>query len=169
MIITICQLPNEKVLNDAGLLTLEKILYMKNLKDSSISICEEYLKNEELYMKIINCLTSIISKESDSFAMKCFFRTVYLTDSSVLLGKLDNFANITNHICDMVSKNTDSKEQFSYYFFEAIAIILTKLYKKDQNAYKYFSELINGSVIKAISSQNQEIMGYGFQLISYMM
>lgn len=169
MVLNICSLPNQKVLNDAGLLTLEKILYMKNIKDSSISVCEPYLKNEELYSQIINCLTSIISKESDSFAMKCFFRTVYLTDSNVLVAMMDNFASIINHIILMISKNTESKEQYSYYFFEATAIIIMKLFKKDPAAYKYFASQINGSIINVISSPNQEVMGYGFQLVAFMM
>jgi hypothetical protein len=120
-------------------------------------------------MQLVNCLTTIISKESDSFAMKCFFRTVFLTDSTILLGKLDNFVAIINHIVEKISKNTESKEQYSYYFFEAIAIILTKIYKKDLECYKYFTSQINSSIVKVISSPNQEVMGYGFQLVSFMM
>lgn len=169
MVLSLCTIDNQKVLNGAALLTLEKILYMKNLKDPNISICEEYLKNEQLYMKLIECLTSIISKDLDSFAMKCFFRTVFLTDTNVLIQKLENFTSIITYIIDMISQSKSSSEQYSYYFFEAVAIIITKLQRKESGVYKVFSEKINTSVIKVISSPNQETIGYGFQLLSYMM
>lgn len=169
MVITICNLPDQKVLNDAALLTLEKILYMKDVKSTNISVCDEILKKEELYMNVINCLTEIISKEQDSFAMKCFFRTIFLTDSNVLINKIENFASITNFIVELIVKSTDSKEQYSYYFFEAIAIIMTKLQRRDPNSYKFYTEKIRQSIISMVGGSNIEVMGYGFQLVSFMM
>ena len=161
---------DNRVLSGAGLLTLEKLLYMKSPKDSVTSLCEDLLKDEELYMKLISCLTSLVSSENlDPFAMKCFFRTVFLTDSDRLISVLDKFIGVIDSIITMILRITkEGKEQYSYYFFEALAIIMLKLFKRDPNAYKYFSDKINSLVIKVVTSQAQEEMGYGFQLAGFM-
>jgi hypothetical protein len=158
MVIKICSESSQKVLNDAGLLTLEKILYMKDIKETNKSTCEELFKKEDLYMNVLKCLTDIIVKNQDGYAMKCFFRTIFLTDQNILLKNIKSFASITNHIIGYISEAKDSKEQYSYYFFEAIAIILTKLFKKDTNAYKYFANSIQNKLISLITSSNIEIM-----------
>jgi len=181
MIIKICKESECKVIRDAGFLTLEKLLYLKNTTNSTcINVYEDIIKDSHVFTTLLTYLTDLIFGDlTNHLAMKCFFRLIYLMDLNTLLYILTILMEFNNSIFERLYKNQDdsetstlmrnSSEPFAYYFFEAIAIVFNKL-KSHEEAYNCFRDNIIEQTMRIImKNSNLDEIGYAFQIISLMM
>ena len=109
----------------ACLLCLDLIINMKDLQTRKPSTLE-IVNNDNIFNKLISSLLNFISKNTNIFAMRCFYRTLKLTQDQ----KLQSLADSINTSMDAILKliiNNPQKDEFNYYYFETCALIKIQL------------------------------------------
>ena len=101
---------------NACLLCLDLIINMKDLQTRKSST-EEIINNENIFNSLISSLLNFISKNTNIFAMRCFFRTLKLTEDKKLQNLADSINNSMDAILKLIIKNSQIDE-FNFYFFE---------------------------------------------------
>jgi hypothetical protein len=58
------------------------------------------------------------------------------------------------------------EDQFNFFFFETVAIMMRKLAKSDMEQYNHFESSIRETLIYILSSSSNDLMGYAFQILA---
>lgn len=164
MLVTILS-NNSNVVVNACLLTLEKILFMKDT-NSSKYLAADAVNSESTFISLINSLLSIISKEFNIFAMRCFYQALRLTSDNYFKPIINNLAASINIVLRNIVLNP-IEDQFNFYFFDTVSIMMKKLAdSKDFDQYNHFEASIRDTLLSILSNSQTDLMGYAFQILA---
>lgn len=155
---------SDQILQTACLLTLEKILFMKDL-NSNVSLVKAAVNDETTFIELVGSLVKIASSGLNIFAMRCMFRTIFLTSESYYKHILESLANSINEILKMIIANP-TEDQFNYFLFETIALILKKTSNYDLSLYSFFSKSIRDNLLIPVQNSITDLMSYVFQIFT---
>ena len=166
-----------EILNNCGdvtqyacLLCLDYIINMKDLntrKSSTVDI----VNNESIFNKLISSLLNFINKNTNIFAMRCFFRTLKLTQDQKLQCLADSINTSMDNILKLIITNPQTDE-FNYYFFETCALIMQKFRINnnggaDLTLVKKFENTLRADLSLVLEKNVTDLLGYTFQLFAY--
>lgn len=155
---------SDNVTMTACLLTLEKVLFMRDLHTNA-SLVKDAVNDQNTFIGLISTLVNIVSASINIFAMRCLFRTVFLTSESYYSPIIESLSNSINDILKMIIANP-SEDQFNYYLFETISLVYRKLGDVDRALYNHFDGVIKGNLIFIIENSITDLMPYAFQLFA---
>ena len=157
---------------NACLLCLDLIINMKDLETRK-SITEEIINNDDIFNNLISSLLNFISKNTNIFAMRCFFRTLKLTQDTKLQNLADSINTSMDSILKLIIKNPQSDE-FNFYFFETCALIMKKFLIKnninnttDLTLIKNFQNVLQNDLSMILQNNITDLLGYSFQLFAF--
>jgi hypothetical protein len=156
---------SDNVVANAAILALEKILFMKDVNNST-SLATEAVNDTTIFPALFKCLVNAMSVSNNLFAMRCFFRTIYLASDKLLQPDIQNLATSIDALVINAIKNS-SEDNFNYYLFETIATLLKRLASLDASLYTYFESIIRVNLIKIIQENVTDLIGYAFQIFSF--
>ena len=160
-----------EITQNACLLCLDLIINMKDLqtrKSSTIDI----INNDNIFNNLISSLLSFISKNTNIFAMRCFFRALKLTQDQKLQSLAESINTSMDAILKLIIKNPQSDE-FNFYFFETCALIMKKFEIKsinntsDLSLIKNFQNTLQNDLNLILQNNITDILGYSFQLFAF--
>lgn len=154
---------NELIIQSACLLTLEKILFMKDMQ-SNESLVKDAVNQELIFNGLISSLVKIASLSINIFAMRCIYRVISLTSENYYKRIIESLSNSLNEILKLVIANS-TEDQFNYYLFETIALVLRKLSTFDIELCLYFQNSIQEKLLYILSNSVSDLMGYVFQIL----
>ena len=166
-----------EILNNCGevtqyacLLCLDLILNMRDIKTRQ-STTMEIVNNEKIFNKLISSLLNFIIKNTNIFAMRCFFRTIKLTQEQKLQSLAESINTSIDTILQLIIKNPQIDE-FNYYFFETCALIMKKFVVNnnsniDLTLVKKFEKSIINDLNLILQNNITDLLGYTFQLFAY--
>ena len=154
----------------ACLLCLDLIINMKDIKTRKSSMVE-IINNENIFNKLISSLMNFISKNTNIFAMRCFYRALKITEDN----KLQSLADSINTSMDAILKlilNNPQTDEFNYYFFETCALIMEKFEIKNNNntdltLVKKFENTLREDLNLILQKNITDLLGYAFQLFAF--
>ncbi len=152
------------IISNACLLTLEKILFMKDV-NSYQNVAAVAVNTESTFINLVSCLITIISKETNIFAMRCFYKTLTLTSENYFRPIISNLSDSINSVLQGILSNP-IEDQFNFYFFETVAIMMRKLSSSDMGQYNLFESSIRETLLKILSNSVNDLMGYALQILS---
>ena len=169
MLIEILNNCNE-VTQYACLLCLDLIINMKDLKTRKSSTIE-IVNNDNIFNKLISSLLNFIGKNTNIFAMRCFFRAIRLTQDQKLQSLAQSINDSMNAILKLIIKNPQTDE-FNYYFFETCALIMKKFVVNNNNnmdltLVKNFENTLRNDLNLVLQNNVTDLLGYTFQLFAY--
>ena len=168
MLIEILNNCNE-VTQYACLLCLDLIINMKDLKTRKSSTIE-IVNNDNIFNKLISSLLNFIGKNTNIFAMRCFFRAIRLTQDQKLQSLAQSINDSMDAILKLIIKNPQTDE-FNYYFFETCALIMKKFVINNNNMdltlVKNFENTLRNDLNLILQNNVTDLLGYTFQLFAY--
>ena len=169
MLIEILNNCNE-VTQYACLLCLDLIINMKDLKTRKSSTIE-IVNNDNIFNKLISSLLNFIGKNTNIFAMRCFFRAIRLTQDQKLQSLAQSINDSMDAILKLIIKNPQTDE-FNYYFFETCALIMKKFVVNNNNnmdltLVKNFENTLRNDLNLILQNNVTDLLGYTFQLFAY--
>ena len=168
MLIEILNNCNE-VTQYACLLCLDLIINMKDLKTRKSSTIE-IVNNDNIFNKLISSLLNFIGKNTNIFAMRCFFRAIRLTQDQKLQSLAQSINDSMDAILKLIIKNPQTDE-FNYYFFETCALIMKKFVINNNNMdltlVKNFENTLRNDLNLVLQNNVTDLLGYTFQLFAY--
>ena len=159
------------VTQNACLLCLDLIINMKDL-DTRKSKTEEIINNDNIFNKLISSLLNFISRNTNIFAMRCFFRALKLTQDQKLQSLSDSINTSMDTILKLIINNSQNDE-FNYYFFETCALIMKKFEIKNNNntsdltLIKKFENTIRSDLNVILQNNVTDLLGYTMQLFAF--
>ena len=157
---------------NACLLCLDLIINMKDLQTRKSST-EEIINNENIFNSLISSLLNFISKNTNIFAMRCFFRTLKLTEDKKLQNLADSINNSMDAILKLIIKNSQIDE-FNFYFFETCALIMKKFCINnnmnntcDLTLIKNFQNALQSDLNLILQNNITDLLGYSFQIFAF--
>ena len=171
LLLDLCDFKNEILLN-ASILTLEKILHMKDSNQQK-NVCEEALQDKEIFNKLMQKLFEILNTKLNVLTIKCLLRSLILCPIAYIVPNLSSIITLFNHLLKEVIKNS-LEDQFNYFFFETIALIMRKLSSNNaydalesfQNSLQEYLNFIITNTNSSISSKINDLFSYVFQIIA---
>jgi len=160
-----------EVTQNACLLCLDLIINMKDLQTRKSSTIE-IINNDNIFNNLISSLLTFISKNTNIFAMRCFFRTLKLTQDQKLQSLAESINTSMDAILKLIIKNPQSDE-FNFYFFETCALIMKKFEIKninnttDLSLIKSFQNTLQNDLNLILQNNITDILGYSFQLFAF--
>ena len=161
-----------EVTQNASLLCLDLIINMKDLQTHKSSTVE-ITNNDNIFNNLISSLLNFISKNTNIFAMRCFFRALKLTQDQKLQSLAESINTSMDSILKLIIKNPQSDE-FNFYFFETCALIMKKFEIKnitnntsDLSLIKNFEKTLQNDLNLILQNNITDILGYSFQLFAY--
>ena len=160
-----------EVTQNACLLCLDLIINMKDL-DTRKSKTEEIINNDNIFNKLISSLLNFISRNTNIFAMRCFFRALKLTQDQKLQSLSDSINTSMDTILKLIINNSQNDE-FNYYFFETCALIMKKFEIKNNNntsdltLIKKFENTIRSDLNVILQNNVTDLLGYTMQLFAF--
>ena len=162
----------DEITQNACLLCLDLIINMKNLETRKSSTAE-IINNNDIFNNLISSLLNFICKNTNIFAMRCFFRALKLTDDIKLQNLADSINNSMDNILKLIIKNPQSDE-FNFYFFETCALIMKKFEIKNGNnnssdltLIKNFEMTLQNDLNEILQNNVTDLLGYSFQLFAF--
>ena len=162
----------DEITQNACLLCLDLIINMKNLETRKSSTAE-IINNNDIFNNLISSLLNFICKNTNIFAMRCFFRALKLTDDIKLQNLADSINNSMDNILKLIIKNPQSDE-FNFYFFETCALIMKKFELKNGNnnsidltLIKNFEMTLQNDLNEILQNNVTDLLGYSFQLFAF--
>lgn len=155
---------SDEVISNATLLTLEKILFMRDI-NSQASLAKDAVNNQQTFGELIGSLVNIVANKINIFAIRCFFRTVFLTSDTYYRDILGHLSESMNNILKLIISNP-TEDQFNYFLFETISLILKKLSSNDPQLYCMFEAAIKANLLMIITNNITDLMGYAFQILA---
>ena len=157
------------VIKYACLLCLDLIINMKDLQTRKSSTVE-IINNDKIFNELISSLLNFISKNTNIFAMRCFYHALKLTQNQ----KLQSLADSINTSMDSILKliiNNPQTDEFNYYFFETCALIMKKFEIKNNNnvdltLIKRFENSLREDLNSILNKNITDLLGYTFQLFA---
>ena len=149
---------------------LDLIINMKDLNTRKSSTVE-IVNNDNIFNKLISSLINFISKNTNIFAMRCFFRTLKLTQDQKLQSLADSINTSMDNILKLIITNPQTDE-FNYYFFETCALIMQKFRINNNNnidltLVKKFENTLRTDLSLILEKNVTDLLGYTFQLFAY--
>jgi hypothetical protein len=143
---------------------------MKDLKTRKSSTIE-IVNNDNIFNKLISSLLNFIGKNTNIFAMRCFFRAIRLTQDQKLQSLAQSINDSMNAILKLIIKNPQTDE-FNYYFFETCALIMKKFVVNNNNnmdltLVKNFENTLRNDLNLVLQNNVTDLLGYTFQLFAY--
>ena len=160
-----------EITQNACLLCLDLIINMKDLQTRKSSTIE-IINNDNIFNNLISSLLSFISKNTNIFAMRCFFRALKLTQDQKLQSLAESINTSMDAILKLIIKNPQSDE-FNFYFFETCALIMKKFEIKsinnasDLSLIKNFQNTLQNDLNLILQNNITDILGYSFQLFAF--
>ena len=160
-----------EITKNACLLCLDLIINMKDLQTRKSSTIE-IINNDNIFNNLISSLLSFISKNTNIFAMRCFFRALKLTQDQKLQSLAESINTSMDAILKLIIKNPQSDE-FNFYFFETCALIMKKFEIKsinnasDLSLIKNFQNTLQNDLNLILQNNITDILGYSFQLFAF--
>ena len=160
-----------EITQNACLLCLDLIINMKDLQTRKSSTVE-IINDDNIFNNLISSLLNFISKNTNIFAMRCFFRTLKLTQDQKLQSLSESINTSMDVILKLIIKNSQSDE-FNFYFFETCALIMKKFEIKNNNntsdlsLIKSFQNALQNDLNLVLQNNVTDILGYVFQLFAY--
>ena len=160
-----------EVTQNACLLCLDLIINMKDLETRKSSTVE-IINNENIFNNLISSLLNFISKNTNIFAMRCFFRALKLTEDQKLQSLAESINSSMDAILKLIIKYPQSDE-FNFYYFETCALIMKKFEIKninnatDLSLIKNFQNSLQNDLNQILQNNITDILGYVFQLFAY--
>jgi hypothetical protein len=155
---------SDYIIQSACLLTMEKILFMKDF-NTNASLAKEAVNDQELFSDLIGSLMKIISSSRNIFGMRCFFRALFLTHESYFKPLIESLSLSLNDALKQAIANP-SEDQYNYYLFETICMILRKLNNDDKQLRDHFSSVIRNNLTLILDNSITDLMGYVFQVFA---
>lgn len=155
---------SDNVVQTASLLTLEKILFMRDIQTNN-ALAKNAVNNQETFVDLVDTLVKFSSASINIFAMRCLFRTIYLTSEDYYQFVIENLANSINEILKIVIANP-SEDQFNYFLFETIAMLMRKLNRVNVSLYDIFESKIKGNLLYILENFLTDLIGYVIQILS---
>jgi hypothetical protein len=152
------------VISNACLLTLEKILFMKDI-NSCQNLAATAVNTESTFINLVSCLITIISKETNIFAMRCFYKTLTLTSENYFKPIIGSLADSINSVLQGILINP-IEDQFNFYFFETVAIMMRKLSSSDIEQFVLFERSIRDTLLQILNNSLSDLMGYALQILA---
>ena len=160
------------VTQNACLLCLDLIINMKDLQTRK-SRTIEIINNDNIFNNLISSLLNFISKNTNIFAMRCFFQTLKLTQDQKLQSLAQSINTSMDAILKLIIQNSQSDE-FNYYFFETCALIMKKFLIKnttnnstDLSLVKNFQNALQNDLNLVLQNNVTDLLGYSFQLFAF--
>ena len=160
-----------EVTQNACLLCLDLIINMKDL-DTRKSSTEEIINNDNIFNKLISSLLNFISKNTNIFAMRCFFRSLKLTQDQKLQSLADSINTSMDAILKLIIRSSQNDE-FNYYYFETCALIMKKFEIKNNNntsdltLIKKFENTLRSDLNTILLNNITDLLGYTMQLFAF--
>ena len=160
-----------EITQNACLLCLDLIINMKDLQTRKSSTIE-IINNDNIFNNLISSLLSFISKNTNIFAMRCFFRALKLTQDQKLQSLAESINTSMDAILKLIIKNPQNDE-FNFYFFETCALIMKKFEIKninntsDLSLIKNFQNTLQNDLNLILQNNITDILGYSFQLFAF--
>ena len=157
---------------NACLLCLDLIINMKDLQTRK-SRTIEIINNENIFNNLISSLLNFISKNTNIFAMRCFFQTLKLTQDQKLQSLAESINTSMDAILKLIIQNSQSDE-FNFYFFETCALIMKKFLIKnntnnttDLTLVKNFQNALQNDLNMVLQNNVTDVLGDSFQLFAF--
>lgn len=156
---------SDQVCQNACLLTLEKILYMKNIHTQE-SLTKQAVNNQNTFSHLISSLVKFITTDTNIFAIRCFYRTIFLTDEQYYNSILESLTKTMNEILkNIIIKSQE--DEFNFYFFETCALVIKKISVINTSMVTFFQNALKDNLGSILSNSITDLMGYTFQLFGY--
>ena len=157
----------ENITQNACLLCLDLIINMKDIH-SRQSPTADIINEDNIFNKLISTLITFIGKNINLFAMRCFFRTLKLTQDQ----KLQKLADSINSSMDTILKiiiTQPQNDEFNYYFFETCALIMKKFTTNTQDItlIKKFEGTLRNDLSEILQKNITDLLAYTFQLFAF--
>ena len=157
----------ENITQNACLLCLDLIINMKDIH-SRQSPTTDIINEDNIFNKLISTLMTFISKNINLFAMRCFYRTLKLTQDQ----KLQKLADSINSSMDIILKiiiTQPQNDEFNYYFFETCALIMKKFTTNTQDItlIKKFEGTLRNDLSEILQKNITDLLAYTFQLFAF--
>ena len=160
------------ITQNACLLCLDLIINMKDLQTRKSSTIE-IINNNDIFNNLISSLLNFICKNTNIFAMRCFFRALKLTEDQKLQSLAESINTSMDSILKLIIKNSQSDE-FNFYFFETCALIMKKFEIKnisnntsDLSLVKNFENTLQNDLNLILQDNVTDLLGYSFQLFAF--
>jgi hypothetical protein len=153
---------SDQVTQTAALLALEKILFMR--ESSTNANIKAAVNTQETFIELITCLVKLAST-MNQFAMRCLFRTVFLTSDDYYKFVIENLSISINDIIKAIIANP-SEDQFNYYLFETIVMLMKKLNSVDRTLYDFFEQTIKENLVYIMQNFITDLVGYTIQVLA---
>jgi hypothetical protein len=137
---------------------------MKDL-NSNVSLVKTAVNDETTFIELVGSLVKIASSSLNIFAMRCLFRTIFLTSESYYKHIIESLANSINEILKLIIANP-TEDQFNYFLFETVALILKKTSNFDMGLYSFFSKSIRENLLVPVQNSITDLMSYVFQIFT---
>ena len=145
------------------------------MKDSNQqkNVCAEVLKDKEIFNKLMQKLFDILNAKQNVLTIKCLLRAFIMCPIEYIVPNLSSILTLFKYLLKEVIKNP-SEDQFNYYFFETIALIMRKLSNNNQlealesmeNGIQEFMNFIITNTNSAITNKINDLFSYVFQIIA---
>ena len=114
---------------------------------------------------------NFISKNTNIFAMRCFYRPLKLTQDQKLQSLADSINTSMDTILKLIIKSPQTDE-FNYYYFETCALIMKKFLIKNNNnieldLVKKFENSLRADLNSILQNNITDLLGYTFQLFAF--
>ena len=161
-----------EITQNACLLCLDLIINMKDLQTHK-STTIEIINNNDIFNNLISSLLNFICKNTNIFAMRCFFRALKLTEDQKLQSLAQSINESMDTILKLIMKNHQSDE-FNFYFFETCALIMKKFLIQNANTntsdlslVKNFQNSLQNDLSSILQDNITDLLGYSFQLFAF--
>lgn len=140
---------------------------MKSLADTSVLVLSKFIGKKEFFVKITERILTLVCQVHQVAGMKCFFRLAQLCEVRFFLNDVQNFSKYITCIFNLIAKDS-TNEKFNYYFFEALSVLISKIFNDgDASSYELFNQIVLPYFKQIIMSQNTDLLGYVYQLKAY--
>ena len=157
---------SNNITKNACLLTVEKILFMRD-KNTREALTKDAVNNQEIFGNIISSLMKFIVVENPNiFAMRCFYRTLFLTDENYYKNIINDLTETMNNILNIIIKKSE-QDEFNYYYFETCSLIIKKLVNIDINSIKMFENKLHNNLNIILINNVTDLLGYTFQFFAH--
>lgn len=155
---------SEKVCQNACLITLEKLLLMKDLNTSEL-LSKNALNNQNTFTNLTNTIIKLISTECNIFAIRCLYRSLILTNPEFFKSIMPSLTTTLHQILKNIMLNS-TQDEFNYFFFEICSFVMTKISSFDIKMVTQFENTLRSDLTLILSNSITDLMGYVFQFFS---
>jgi len=159
---------NNPILSPACLLTLEKILY--SCDTDFLNEITTAVNSDQFFLSIFSSLMNILGTSKNVFAIKCFLKISLITNIENILQISQQLSLSVNSLIRMALVDT-SEEQFNFYLFEIIALLMKKFSPVnfnnfDNTTFNNFFDSLKENLIAILDNNVTDLIGYVFQILT---